>query len=184
MQPLAVEMAGLLVECVISGGRVDVLSSVDASFAGAATHVSASSAAMEECELADVCSTRATLCVHASDCGALYDTFDALGLQYGPSYRTLRLMWDGDAAVVSRLKTRSTLDGTGVHPADLDDALCSSALIGAQRVGEIRLPFAVDDARLHGAPGELWAVAMREGAAAVSARLIDCLLYTSPSPRD
>jgi hypothetical protein len=48
--------------------------------------------------------------------------------------------------------------GTHVHPADLDDALCTSAIIASNGGGETRLPFALDDALLQGAPGELWAV--------------------------
>ena len=46
-----------------------------------------------------------------------------------------------------------------MHPADLDDALCASGVIASSGGdGETRLPFAVDDALLQGASGELWAV--------------------------
>ena len=47
------------------------------------------------------------------------------------------------------------------HPADLDDALCASALVGASGGGEegaTRLPFAVGSALLCGFVVELWAV--------------------------
>ena len=91
--------------------------------------------------------------------GALYDAFDAVGLQYGPSYRTLVHAWGGAVAGLARLRTRSTHEGTQVHPADLDDALCTSAVIASRGGdGETRLPFAVDDALLQGLAGELWAV--------------------------
>ena len=93
------------------------------------------------------------------DVRALYDGFDAAGLQYGPGYRTLVQAWGGAINALARLRARSTHEGTQVHPADLDDALCTSAIVASSRGdGETRLPFAVDDALLRGAPGELWAV--------------------------
>ena len=51
-------------------------------------------------------------------------------------------------------------EGTQVHPADLDDALCTSAIISSSGSGdsEARLPFAIDGALLQGVPGNLWAV--------------------------
>ena len=39
---------------------------------------------------------------------------------------------------------------------ELDDALCTCAVVGSGGEGETRLPFAVDDAMLDGAPNELW----------------------------
>ena len=45
-----------------------------------------------------------------------------------------------------------------MHPADLDDAFCTSGAMAVRGGGETQLPFAVDDAQLQGAPGELWAV--------------------------
>ena len=90
---------------------------------------------------------------------ALYDGFAAVGLQYGPGYRTLIRAWGGASEALARLGARSTHEGAHVHPADLDDALCASALApSGEGSGETRLPFAVDGARLDGASGELWAV--------------------------
>ena len=94
----------------------------------------------------------------AAAVGALYDGFDAVGLQYGPRYRTLVNAWGGTGDAVARLRARSTHEGTEVHPSDLDDALCMSAFVASSGGGETRLPFAVDDALLQGAPGHLWAV--------------------------
>ena len=95
----------------------------------------------------------------AADIRALYDGFDAVGLQYGPGYRTLVQAWGGASDAVARLRSRSTQEGTQVHPADLDDALCTSGVIASSGGdGETRLPFAVDDALLQGALGGLWAV--------------------------
>ena len=94
----------------------------------------------------------------AAAVGLLYDGFDAVRLQYGPGYRTLRQAWGGGEGATARLRARSTHEGTQVHPADLDDALCTSAAMASSGGGETRLPFAVDEASLQGAPGELWAV--------------------------
>ena len=93
------------------------------------------------------------------DVDALYNGFSAVGLQYGPGYRTLVQAWAGTSTALGRLHARSTHEGTQVHPADLDDALCMSAAIAASGgEGETRLPFAVDGALLQGASGQLWAV--------------------------
>ena len=93
------------------------------------------------------------------DVRALYDGFDAAGLQYGPGYRTLVQAWGGASNALARLRAPSTHEGTQVHPADLDDALCTSAVMGSTgEGGETRLPFAIDEAMLGGALGELWAV--------------------------
>ena len=90
----------------------------------------------------------------------LYDGFDDCGLQYGPGYRTLARSWCGASCATARLRVRSTQDGTQVHPADLDDALCIGALIprGESAGNEPRVPFAVDAAALKSECGLLWAV--------------------------
>ena len=95
----------------------------------------------------------------AADVGALYDGFESRGLQYGPRYRTLINAWGGASDGLARLRARSTREGTKVHPADLDDALCTSAAIDSSGRGNAtRLPFAVDGALLQDAASELWAV--------------------------
>ena len=72
----------------------------------------------------------------------------------------------GLRARATQIAVPSTHEGTQVHPADLDDALCTSPVVAlSDGEGETRLPFAVDDALLQGAPGELWAV-----------RTADCIL--------
>ena len=103
---------------------------------------------------------RGRLCPRTAEVDALYDMFHSIGLEYGPGYRTLSHLWGGrDNAAAARLRVRTQLQGTQVHPADLDDALCLSALTsGGDGSSETRLPFAVDDALLRGAAGKLWAV--------------------------
>ena len=90
---------------------------------------------------------------------ALYGGFDAVGLQYGPGYRTLTHVWGGASTATARLRARAAPEHTLVHPADLDDALCTSAAIGSGGGdGATRLPFAVDDAQLQVASGSPWTV--------------------------
>ena len=97
----------------------------------------------------------------AADVVALYHGFDAVGLQYGPGYRTLVNAWGGASDALARLRACSTHEGTHVHPATLDDALCTSGAMASSGGGETRLPFAVDDALLQDTTGELWAVRSR-----------------------
>ena len=70
----------------------------------------------------------------------------------GPAGGGARSAW-------ARLRARSAHEGTQVHPADLDDALCAAALAGPAggAGGEARLPFAVAGALLQGAAGGLGA---------------------------
>ena len=103
-------------------------------------------------------------CDAASEVVAQYKRFHVMGLQYGPTYRLVQLLWaatpNRNQGRVARLKTRVLWQGTTIHPADLD----SSFQLGVQLLSEseetdkLRLPFAVDDALLQGAPGRLWAV--------------------------
>ena len=105
--------------------------------------------------------------MRAAHVGALYDGFSFVGLQYGPGYRTLAQAWGGDGEAAARLRARATREGAAVHPADLDDALCTGPLSsrgeggGSREEGgsSTRLPFAVEDALLQrcGA-SERWAV--------------------------
>ena len=66
---------------------------------------------------------------------------------------------------VRRLCTRSAREGTlVVHPADLDDALCTSAAMASSGSKKTQLPFAVDDALLQDAPSELWGARLSNAA--------------------
>ena len=175
LQPLALEASGgLHVECAVgAGGRFEVRSGEPVRSGGGtlddpAVHCTgAMVAAADGASWArlDLAAKRAGDGAHAVSVAALYDAFDAAGLQYGPGYRALLQAWgggDGGAASARLRARRSARDGTVVHPADLDGALQLSAVAtsgrGGGRAGETRLPFAVDDARLCGAAGEPWAV--------------------------
>ena len=158
LQPLAVEASGLLIECTVSAGRFEVRSGeADALETARTVHCSGALATANGWQRVDHASLRSPS--RAFDVAALYDGFDAVGLQYGPGYRTLVQAWGGVSDALARLRARSTHEGAQVHPADLDDALCTSGVIAPSGgEGETRLPFAVDDALLRGAPGEPWAV--------------------------
>jgi hypothetical protein len=170
LQPLAVEFPGLLIECAMADCRFDIRS-LEGSVAltDTAVHCSgASITANDSWQRISHAPLRAFSCACASDTCALYDNFDAIGLQYGPGYRTLVQAWSGTSdAVAARLRVRLTHQGTQVqvqaHPADLDDAICAGLLLTTRSRGdgETRLPFAVDDAQLCGTPGDLWAVRTR-----------------------
>ena len=144
--------------CAVSDGRFEVRSGDADAIDGATVRCAGATGGDDVWQRIDHASLRAPS--HAGDVGAIYHGFYAVGLQYGPGYRTLVQAWGGASSAVARLRARSTHEGTQVHPADLDDALCTG---GAMRTsggggGETRLPFAVDDAVLQGAAGELWAV--------------------------
>ena len=179
LQPLAVEAANLLVECAVSHGHFEVCSShADTAETSLTVHCSGAIVRGNAWQRIDHASLRAP--TGAMDVRALYDGFDAAGLQYGPGYRTLVQAWGGAINALARLRARSTHEGTQVHPADLDDALCTSgAMASSGREGETRLPFAVDDALLQGAPGELWAVRALHGPIC-HPTAVACLLTATP----
>ena len=183
VQPLVAEVSGLLVECAVSTGRFEVRSGEDGSLDDdSMVHCSGAMATDTIWQRIDHASLR-TL-ARAADVRAMYDGFDAAGLQYGPGYRTLLNAWGGISDASARLRGRSTHEGTQVHPADLDDALCMSVAMASSGGGETRLPFAVDDALLEGVPGELWAVCSRSLSSPLkSTRLAPTLTCCScPSP--
>ena len=163
LQPLAAEVAGLYVECTVTDGRFEIRSGILASdgnsLEDAALNCSGSFSESDNWQRDEQAAVRGSVCARSSDVNALYDGYDAVGLQYGPGYRTLEQAWGAEVMAAARLRARSALHGTQVHPADLDDATCLVALASSgQGGGATRLPFAVDDARLQGAPGKLWAV--------------------------
>jgi hypothetical protein len=119
-------------------------------------------------------SMRIDSCPCTVDIDGLYCGFDAVGLQYGPQYRTVVSAWGGDGrGATARLRSRPSRHGTAVHPADLDDALCIGVIASdGNGEDETRLPFAVDDALLQRSSGSLAALVERhEGADAIVVQL-------------
>ena len=159
LQLLTIGAVGLFIECTVTNGRFEVSSGEEDALTEATVHCSGALATNSLWNRVDYASVRSTACRSAAHVDALYDNFDAAGLQYGPGYRTLLQGWarEGDAA--ARLRSRTTQLGTEVHPADLDDALCTRVLGSNTAGGETQLPFAVDDVVLQAAVcAEPWAV--------------------------
>ena len=91
----------------------------------------------------------------------IYDEFYRVGLQYGPAFRALRHAWvAGDRCQsVAQMAQRTHLQGTHVHPADLDGSLQLTVLIAQNSKGETRVPFAIDTTFMRVvAPRHPWAV--------------------------
>ena len=158
LQPLAVQ-ASTRIECVTVDGRFEVRSGEADAIDSTMVHCTGATAEPSAWWRFDHAALRAPR--HAADITAFYNSFHSVGLQYGPGYRTLAHLWGGARDAFAHLHGRSTHEGTQVHPADLDDALCMSIAVSGTHGGEMRLPFAIDAALLQGAPGELWAVRCR-----------------------
>ena len=107
LQPLAVEADGLHVECALSDGRFEIRSGEadgDASpLLESAVHCSGSFA--PSTQMKSWRTDRASLRVglgSAVSIDALYDRFDAVGVQYGPAYRTLVRAWGGSGVATAQ----------------------------------------------------------------------------------
>ena len=175
LKPLAIEVPVLLVEFAASNGEFEVRSGE----AGGAWEVHCSGGLATsgvKWEHVDQVATRGSA-TSAATVDVLYDSFYSAGLQYGPGYRTLKQAWSADARAMSRLRVRLRWQGTAVHPADLDDALCTIPIttVGGGGDDEARLPFVVDDAMLVGGVGELWAVRHRHGFSSLPAHAERCV---------
>ena len=176
LQPLAVETPGLIVQCTVGNGRFEVSSTEDEGVEDeASVNCSGTLTSHADWQSIDFASVRGSACAPAAEIGDVYQSFAAVGLRYGPSFRRLAQGWGGQEHGTARLRARSTGHvSTRVHPADLDDALCTSSLItpdGGNGGGATQLPFAVDMALLQAAPGLLWAAAARKSADNVSVQL-------------
>ena len=174
LQPLALEDAGVAwVECaLLAGGAFEVRSG--SGDAVAAVHCSGQRAAAAAAAWRPLGAAEARQrCDGESDPSALYSAFAAVGLQYGPAFRTVEAAWVGGSVATARLRRRTVLAGTHVHPADLDGALQSTALLKREGEGsETRLPFAVDGVLMRGpAAGVLWVVASASGPEATAVAL-------------
>ena len=178
VKPLTLDSACMSVDCAISHGRFEVRSTVADLPEDQPVHCSGFHGGFDGvCQSLEHASLRGLACSHPSDVPALYDVFHVVGLHYGPGYRTLVQAWSGSGSASARLQTRPTREGTHVHPADIDDALCMSAVIDSRDKGgsDARLPFAVDEARFQRAPHVLWAVR-------ATTRPCPCYLLNGPCP--
>ena len=88
----------------------------------------------------------------------MYETLAHAGLQYGPSYRTVKHLSLADQMAVAQLRRRRSRLGTRVHPADLDGTLQLGVVLATRGLHETKLPFAVTSAALTAARGNLQTV--------------------------
>ena len=170
-QALVIGAPALCIKCILSNSQFEVCSDEDDQVVKVTLHCSGKLVASDGCQRIDHASAHSCSCVHATHVAVLYDRFDAVELQYGPGYRTLLRTWAGKSDEIGRLKARATREGTQLHPADLDDAICLGVALAMRGRGvQTQLPFAVNDAKLNGSPGTLIAVS-RNLSSSVSAPL-------------
>ena len=147
MQPLVVDVFERVVECRVADGRFEVSSgelSTTTTLVDAKTH---SSGLLERCETiarwthdhADIYGRHSEHCV---DLLAYYNTMDAHGANFGPSYRRLQGAWHQNHFCVGRLHMRTLQQGTAVHPADLDAGVSMRPILWS---GSSSMPFSVDN---------------------------------------
>ena len=173
LQPFVVDVMGAQLECVRTGKHFELRDATlipDASpIDRAAVHCSGTLAFPYQMRRIDLVWECRGACASSAHVLALYDRFDNMSLQYGPDYRTLIQAWSCSGQAAARLQPRSTAQGVQVHPADLDDALCLSMLVGVRartsdaRGEELQLPFSLEAAHLSSMRGPLWAVVAQQG---------------------
>ena len=159
LRPLLIEASDLFVEFWVNCSRFEVRSNEADAAEATTVHCAGATANVIAWWRSDHRSLRKFS--HVADVESLYDGFHTVGLQYGPRYRTLVKAWGDKSSALALLRARSTREGTQLHPADLDDALCTYRAIASIGSDETRLPFAVGTAQLMGATGALWAVRHR-----------------------
>lgn len=107
--------------------------------------------------------SRCTREVTQNDC---YKQFDEIGLQYGPYFQGIELLWSGDGEALGKLKIPNGLETEiqdyQLHPTLLDS--CFQVLLGAvffsQKAVGVYLPVGIDKLRFYGRPGlQFWSYA-------------------------
>ncbi|MBN8213866.1 MAG: polyketide synthase dehydratase domain-containing protein, partial [Xanthomonadales bacterium] len=108
----------------------------------------------------DVPMLRARMDRGALGADAVYATFEAMGLMYGPAHRAVRHVYQGAGQLLAQLElpscVRAGADQYRMHPSLMDGAL--QACVGLMDAsGQSRLPFAVDTVRVLGQCGtSMW----------------------------
>ena len=154
LKPLLCSASDIMhIDCIVEDERFDVQSSED----GVSIEVNCSGrlASNDGWRHIRYEWSRSHVPLEVVDVSALYSSFFANGMHYGPQYRTLIQLHNGQSNVLARLQARSIFLGTKVHPADLDDAICAS-LAGLHGT---RVTFSVGSSTLDGGKySQLWAV--------------------------
>ena len=127
------------------------------------------------------------ICPDALDVRASYDTFEALGLGYGPSFRGLVSVRRGPDRVLAELGLRDLLRdeaGYALHPALLDAALqAAGALFEARGDGDLYLPVGLDRFECTAAGSDrLWADVRGRADEAGPTTAVDIDLYGPSGP--
>ena len=171
LSPLVVDEAAWVECALLHDGSFEVRSDAagDSSVHCSGQVEAAEAGAWQSAQLASVQSR----CGVSSDVAALYAMLAAVGLEYGPAFRRVEAAWTGDGTcAVGRLHRRRQRHGTKVHPADLDSALQLSVTLREGKLDAIRLPFAVDVARMRAAVlRHPWAVLETAGTEATNVSL-------------
>jgi len=123
-------------------------------------------------------------CARAVDAAELYGRFDARGIEYGPRFRGIAEIWQGQDEAIARLvlpeALRAETDGRSAHPAFLDAALqvlgvALSMDAAAVAHDDLYLPVAIGRLRIAGrVPERVWSHARlhrAEGAETITADL-------------
>ncbi|MEV4432911.1 SDR family NAD(P)-dependent oxidoreductase [Streptomyces sp. NPDC049555] len=103
-------------------------------------------------------------CTASCDPAELYRTATTAGLDYGPTFRTLRRLYTGDGEVLAAYEIQEPCDAYEAHPALLDGALQAGLplMAGALARGEAYLPSGIEAVRVWQAPPARGLVHLRE----------------------
>ncbi|MDR3462067.1 MAG: beta-ketoacyl synthase N-terminal-like domain-containing protein, partial [Beijerinckiaceae bacterium] len=92
-----------------------------------------------------------------ADAKGCYARFDALGLEYGPSFRCMEAAWLGENEALIELRRRAEDQPTALDPAMLDGVLQSAFLCSRavrQHDDVAFVPYGAQSIRVHGTLGE------------------------------
>ncbi len=118
-------------------------------------------------------------CTKSLDAEDIYGRYTALGVDYGPYFRTLRRVWGSKTEALGELvmpaENSAELSDYTLHPALLDGALQAIAgFVVAAGEEELMLPFALERIEAHGALApRVYAHLRREEGRRFGVRLLD-----------
>jgi acyl transferase domain-containing protein/NADP-dependent 3-hydroxy acid dehydrogenase YdfG/acyl carrier protein len=123
-------------------------------------------------------------CNRSVDIEALYQSFEARGMDYGPAFRTLRDVWVGSDAALGRVELQSRLQHSGrlysIHPTLLDGAfqLLAATSFEHEEDGGAWLPVGIERISTFGSGArELWVHGRWRQVGGSRQRLADLDLY-------
>ncbi|MEL6813253.1 MAG: aminotransferase class I/II-fold pyridoxal phosphate-dependent enzyme [Cyanobacteria bacterium J06598_3] len=129
--------------------KIFSLNSTDDTFTRHATAVVSSSTANKapETELSQV---QIALLAHPVNVSEYYETLRSQNLNYGPSFRTIRQLWQKDGQSLSQIRTHHTTTTYHLHPTLLDGCLQTiGAAIQADTASSTYLPVGLDQLQFY-----------------------------------